>query len=185
MTHSRRVLVVDDDTFLRMIVSIELPDWEVVEADRVHEAMQIAADTRPDAVLVDIHLPDGDGLDLVRMLRADPATATLPVLVVTAGHDEVNRPQVMAAGADEYLAKPLEPADLVARLERVIEVDPAERRQRRRDLLERLADGHGGDPDPVTPGPDAESPAPPEEDGDDGRPRRTRRLDLRRVLGGD
>ncbi len=147
------VLLVDDDAYLRVVASMELPGVELIEAGSIHEALEVARATEPDAVLVDRRLPDGDGLDLVRQLREIEALARVPVLVITAGHDEAHRIDVLRAGADEYLAKPFEPADLLARLERVLAVPPGGRRQRRLSLIQRLQAGITGDPDPLPPPP--------------------------------
>lgn len=167
MEGAKRILVIDDDTFLRMLVSIELPDCELLEADRAEEAYEIARAEHPDAIFIDVKLPDGDGIELLRRLRRTAPLATTPILIITAGHDEALRPEVLRAGADEYLPKPIEGHDLVRRLDRILSIEPTDRRLRRRDLIERLEGGATGDPDP-----------PPEETTDE-RPRRG----LRRLLG--
>lgn len=166
---ARRVLVVDDDTFLRMLVSIELPEWEVLEADRASEAYELAQAELPDAILIDVRLPDSDGVELVRRMRGTGPLSTTPILVITAGHHEAHRAEVMRAGADEYLPKPLEGPDLVQRLERVMAIEPTERRTRRRGLIEAIDEGRTGDPDPPAAARSADEP-----------PRRG----LRRLLGG-
>ena len=145
---AKRILVIDDDTFLRMLVSIELPDCELLEADRAEEAYEIAKAEQPDAILIDVRLPDGDGIDLLRRLRRTGSLATTPILIITAGHDEAQRTEIMRAGADEYLSKPIEGAQLVERLERLMSIEPTERRLRRRDLIDKLEHGVTGDPDP-------------------------------------
>jgi DNA-binding response OmpR family regulator len=144
----KRILVVDDDTFLRMLVSIELPDCELLEADRAEEAYELARAEQPDAILIDVRLPDGDGIDLLRRLRRTGSLATTPILIITAGHDEALRTEIMRAGADEYLPKPIEGTQLVQRLERLLSIAPTERRLRRRDLVDKLEHGTTGDPDP-------------------------------------
>lgn len=149
MSENPRILVVDDDTFLRMLVSVEIPDAELLEASRADEAYEIARREKPDAVLLDLRLPDGDGIDLLRKLRQTPPLAQTPILVITAGHDEAHRTEMLKAGADEYLAKPIEGVDLQARLDRILAVPPDERRQRRQEMLDRLDGGLDGDPDPV------------------------------------
>jgi DNA-binding response OmpR family regulator len=148
MEGAKRILVIDDDTFLRMLVSIELPDCELLEADRAEEAYELAKAEQPDAILIDVRLPDGDGIDLLRRLRRTGSLATTPILIITAGHDEAQRTEIMRAGADEYLPKPIEGTQLVERLERLLSIEPTERRLRRRDLIDKLVAGATGDPDP-------------------------------------
>lgn len=149
MPAQRTILVVDDDTFLRMLVAVELPDYRLVEATSIDDGYELARREKPDAILLDLRLSDGDGMELLRKVRQTPPLAQTPVLVITAGHDEANRPALMKAGADEYLPKPLEGPDLIARLERIIDLAPKQRRVRRQDLLNDLGNGVVGDPDPV------------------------------------
>ncbi len=139
-----RILIVDDDTFVRMILSMELPDVELVEAASINEAVAIAtAEPLPDGIIVDRKLPDGDGLDLVRRLRKTFATSRVPILVLTAGFDEADRELVTRAGADDYLAKPFESADLLDRIERVLRIPVGGRRRRRVEEVDRLRRGGG------------------------------------------
>ena len=144
-----KVLVVDDDPYLRIVVSLELPTIELLEASTMDDAYELARTGEPAAVLVDRHLAVGDGLELVRRLRRTRTLAQLPVLLITAGHDEGDREEALRAGADEYLAKPLEPSDLLARLTRLLELAPEELRPRRGRLVAALHAGVEGDPDPV------------------------------------
>jgi len=148
-----RVLVVDDDPYLRVTLSLEMPDVELLEAASAQEAVEVAVNEKPDAILVDVRLPDGDGLDLIREMRRIDILDRVPVLVITAGHNEANRADVLRSGADEYLPKPLDPAELVARVERLLAQHPDERRPRRLKLIGRLeGGGEAGDPDPLPAG---------------------------------
>ena len=153
MAHVRRALVVDDDEFIKITLSLELPDVDLLEASRAEEAMAIAMNETLDVILVDRRLPDGDGLDLIRLLRARPALHQVPIILITAGHDEAERIAVLRSGADEYLGKPIEPADLRARIERVLALPRSELRTRRAGLIERLQQGEYGDIDPPPPPP--------------------------------
>lgn len=126
-----RLLVVDDDVVVPMLIAMGLDAVDVVEATRSTEALAIACEMRPDAVVVDRTLPDGDGLDLVRSLRATPETRDIPIVLVTAGHDDALRSEVLRAGADEYLPKPVDPAALEALVRDLLAVEPDELRRRR------------------------------------------------------
>jgi len=133
-----KVLVVDDDPYLRVLVSLELPQVDLLEADSVEEGYRTATEARPDCLIVDRKLPDGDGLELVRRLRRTTTTSRTPIIVLTAGHDETHRQEATRAGADDYLAKPFNPEDLLDRLEEALAIPGPERRARRQENVGRL-----------------------------------------------
>jgi CheY-like chemotaxis protein len=113
-----RVLVVDDDpeivTFLATL--LELEGIESTVATSAAAAMEKLEQGIPDLVLLDIAMPDRDGLDLCRALKKDPRTSGVPVFVVSArpGKDVVER--ALAAGAEEFIRKPFENHELIARI---------------------------------------------------------------------
>lgn len=137
----RTVLIVDDDVAQRLFLTFDLLDFEVSEAANIADGYTVAVDSLPDALVVDRRLPDGDGLDLVRRVRRNPKLVQIPIAVVTAAFDEAERETVMRAGADAYIAKPLDSGELEARLLHVLATDPAERRPHRLDQLNRLRSG--------------------------------------------
>ena len=149
---TQRLLVVDDDTYLHVMVSLALPHVTVLEAATIAEGVALAEDGALAGIVIDRRLPDGDGLDLVRRLRETTLHADTPIIVITAGHQEWHRMRVLRAGADEYLAKPFDPDHLMARLERLLRLAGADRDKRRDDLTQRLWDGEQGDPDPLVEG---------------------------------
>ncbi len=115
---SRRVLVVDDDDTARrfLIRAIERGGFDATEAASGPDALsQIEAD-QPDLVLLDSQMPKMTGEEVLETLRRDPRTATLPVIVVTGrgGHDD--RIASLDAGADDLVAKPVHPDELLARV---------------------------------------------------------------------
>ena len=143
-TERLRVLLVDDEAAIRVLLAIALPDVELVEAASAAAALEVLGRGRPDAIVVDRRLPDGDGLDFVRHVRRRFTTSRTPIVVVTAGHDEADRAEVTRAGADRYLAKPVDPDALVAELRSVLDVAPADRRERRAAAARGETDlGHG------------------------------------------
>ena len=113
-----KVLVVDDDpeivTFLSTL--LELEGIESSVATSAAAALEQVQQTRPDLVLLDIAMPDRDGIDLCKELKSDPRTAEVPVFVVSArpGKDVVER--TLAAGAEEFIRKPFENAELISRI---------------------------------------------------------------------
>ena len=123
--------MVDDDVVVSMLLAMGLDDVEVLEASRVGEGMAIAQREAPDAAVVDRTLPDGDGLALVRRLRVHRATSDLPIVVLTAGHREESRSEVMRAGADDYLAKPVAADDVEALVRQLCAMSPSDLRARR------------------------------------------------------
>ena len=126
-----RLLVVDDDVTVRMLLSMALDDVDVVERWRATGIVQQATEVAPDALILDRRLPDGDGLDAVRALRADRRTADLPIVVITADDDPVQRQQAFAVGADEHMPKPVSPEELLALVSRIVATPVAQRRTRR------------------------------------------------------
>jgi CheY-like chemotaxis protein len=114
-----QVMVVDDDpeivTFLATL--LELEDIESQVATSAAAALSlIERGARPQLILLDIAMPDRDGLDLCRSLKKDPRTRDVPVFVVSArpGKDVVER--ALAAGAEEFIRKPFENQELIARI---------------------------------------------------------------------
>ena len=112
---SLRVLVVEDDREIRSLMqsSLAVEGFEVQTAVSVSEAKALLQHLTPDVLLLDLGLPDGDGIDLVREVRK---RHTLPILVVSARHQEAQKIALLDAGADDYLTKPFSVAELLARI---------------------------------------------------------------------
>jgi DNA-binding response OmpR family regulator len=110
-----RALVAEDDPGIRHLIAsmLELDGWEVREAVDGVEAMAIAEDWHPDAVVIDVMMPNKDGLTAVRELRAMDGGADVGVVVVSAkaGVEDAAR----EAGSDDFMAKPFDPDELSAR----------------------------------------------------------------------
>ncbi len=109
------VLLVEDDAQMRKFVRIALEshDYRVVEAQSGQEALRQASAYTPDAVLLDLGLPDMDGLAVAKQLRQ---WSTVPILVISARGQEDMKVQALDGGADDYLTKPFGTAELLARL---------------------------------------------------------------------
>lgn len=110
-----RVLVVDDDPALRGLLRdyLGVSGFQVDEADGGEQMRQRMAAALPDVVVLDIMLPGEDGLSLARALRRD---SNLPILMLSARGDEIDRVVGLEVGADDYLAKPFSPRELLARI---------------------------------------------------------------------
>ena len=126
---STRLLLIDDDTRLSAMVGDYLraaAGFEVEVAGTLAAARQrlLPGSAMPaaafDALVLDLMLPDGDGLDLCRELRADPRTRQLPLLMLTARGEPMDRIVGLELGADDYLPKPFEPRELLARVKALL-----------------------------------------------------------------
>jgi two-component system, OmpR family, KDP operon response regulator KdpE len=111
----RRVLVCDDELQILRALRVVLREagFDVVGTATAHEALDAAAVRPPDAAIIDLMLPDGDGVDVVRQLRSWSA---MPILVLSAVGEEDEKVRALEAGADDYVKKHFGPRELVARL---------------------------------------------------------------------
>jgi DNA-binding response OmpR family regulator len=111
----RRILVADDEpAILRLVhVILERHGYEVIGVDTRQHAMHIIQCEQPDFLILDASKPEPDGYAVMRQTRADPTTAHLPVLMLWAMSAEVEGDPEHEAGADYYLQKPINPAELV------------------------------------------------------------------------
>jgi DNA-binding response OmpR family regulator len=118
-----KVLVVDDDAHIRELVQMKLQGagHEVITANDGEEGLARARNEGPGLVLLDIAMPKLTGLEVCEALRADPATANLPIVLITARSGEVDVERGFAAGADDYITKPFSPRELLHRLEAILE----------------------------------------------------------------
>ncbi|MDX1657871.1 MAG: response regulator [Nitriliruptorales bacterium] len=113
------VLVVDDDPDVRVFleVTLDVAGYELSFATNGEEAVQVAIEGQPDLVLMDVMMPHVDGLEALRRLRLDGRVSHIPVILVTAKAQGVDKVEGLAAGADDYVTKPFDPQELVARVE--------------------------------------------------------------------
>lgn len=119
-----RLLLIDDDARLSDMVGDYLRGcgYQVDTAGSLAHGRKLLGDDAGayDALLLDLMLPDGDGLDLCRSLRADPRTRRLPLLMLTARGEPLDRIVGLELGADDYLPKPFEPRELAARVKALL-----------------------------------------------------------------
>jgi DNA-binding response OmpR family regulator len=115
----RRVLVVDDEPMVRDVLEryLRLEGFEVATAEDGQQALDRFADGRPHLVLLDLMLPRIDGLEVFRRMRA---TASTPVIMLTARGEETDRVVGLELGADDYVTKPFSPREVVARVRAVL-----------------------------------------------------------------
>jgi CheY-like chemotaxis protein len=110
MKRPYRILVVDDNEAGAFLVSsvLELDGFVVDSADSSGEVLQRLKDRLPDLILMDVQLPGQDGLSLTRQLLADPATAGIPIVALTANAMPDDRERALAAGCIGYITKPID-----------------------------------------------------------------------------
>lgn len=113
-----RILVVDDEPDLVDLVCFNLSEAGYLADSALsgREAMERLARSRPDLLILDLMLPDLEGTEICRQVRAEPRLRTLPVLMLTAKSEEVDRVVGFEVGADDYLTKPFSPRELVLRV---------------------------------------------------------------------
>lgn len=115
MENRIRILTVEDESNIRRFVKLALENenYEVFEADGVKRGLIEAATRRPDLVVLDLGLPDGDGLEFITDLRA---WSSIPIIVLSARSNENDKISALDAGADDYLVKPFGAGELLARV---------------------------------------------------------------------
>ena len=116
------VLVVEDDpVILRLLeVNFELEGYRVLVAHDGAEGIEVARAERPDVVISDIMMPSVSGIELLETLKADPATASIPIILLSAKAQTGDLKAGMDAGADDYVTKPFEPLDLIDRVTKLL-----------------------------------------------------------------
>ncbi|MDP9273327.1 MAG: response regulator transcription factor [Chloroflexota bacterium] len=115
----QRILIVDDEPKITQLVRdyLERSGFAVVTARDGRDAVMRARTDRPDVIVLDLGLPDLDGLDMTRQLRRD---SQVPIIMLTARDDEADRVAGLELGADDYVTKPFSPRELVARVRAVL-----------------------------------------------------------------
>lgn len=116
------VLVADDESDVRELVAYRLrrSGYDVVEASDGQEALELALGRLPALAVLDVMMPKLDGYELTRRLRAEETTRDMPVILLTARAQEADIARGFEAGADDYLRKPFNPDELVARVRAVL-----------------------------------------------------------------
>jgi DNA-binding response OmpR family regulator len=156
---SQRILVVDDDKqIVRLVQSyLEQAGFAVLTAYDGGAALRLIRAEHPDLVVLDLMLPDQDGWAITRAVRADPSLAGLPIIMLTARVDDTDKIVGLEIGADDYLGKPFNPRELVARVRAVLRrgAEPAQARVFEQNGLRLDLDRHAvtrdGQPIDITP----------------------------------
>ncbi len=119
---NRRILVVDDDREIVRVVRayLEQAGFQVLTAHNGETALHILRHDRPDLVVLDLMLPDRDGWDITRIVRGDEALAHTPIIMLTARVEDADKVAGLDVGADDYIPKPFNPHEVVARVRAVL-----------------------------------------------------------------
>src|SRR5438270_402774 len=119
---SATILVIDDQKELADLVrrALEREGYDVIVATSGRSGLEIAREQRPDLVVLDLTMPDIDGLEVCRALRQDPRRGAIPILVLSARAAAADRVAGLEVGADDYLIKPFEGRELVLRVQAIL-----------------------------------------------------------------
>jgi CheY-like chemotaxis protein len=119
--------VEDNEANVRLMESLleHRPEWQLIHAGTATIGLELARSHRPDLVLLDVHLPDGSGYDVLAALRADEATADTRVVVLSADASDAQISRLLSAGASQYLTKPFDVGEMLALLDTIAGEAPA------------------------------------------------------------
>ncbi|MBK1708830.1 phosphate regulon transcriptional regulator PhoB [Marichromatium gracile] len=116
------ILVIDDEPDIREVMrfALESAEFRVLEAGHADEARKLLASDQPDLILLDWMLPGRSGLELAQQLKQNPKTRSLPIIMISARGEEEDRVKGLDTGADDYIAKPFSPREMIARTKAVL-----------------------------------------------------------------
>lgn len=119
---SKTILVVEDEAGISTILRdyLERASFRVVSASDGRSALRLIRSERPSLMLLDLMIPELDGIDVTRMVRQDPQISKLPIIMLTAKVEEIDRLLGLEMGADDYITKPFSPREVVARVKAVL-----------------------------------------------------------------
>lgn len=121
----KTILIIDDHERIRELVAVTLGDigeYQILEAENGEMGIAKARECNPDLILMDVTMPGKyDGLDATRILKEDPATSNIYIIMLTAKGQVADKIKGKQAGADGYFVKPFSPIELIERVENVLE----------------------------------------------------------------
>ena len=118
----KRIVIVDDEPHLRLLVRATLEAYcEVLEASDGEAALELAKKERPDLVILDWMMPNQTGIEVLQILREDPDTARVPVIMLTGRTEKNDRHTAILLGIRGYLAKPFSPLELIDLVDKVLD----------------------------------------------------------------
>ena len=120
------ILIIEDTPEnLRLFRAVlQLEDARVLEAERAQIGIELARSERPDLILMDVQMPEMDGLTAMKILRADAQTKDIPIIIITASAMSGDRERAFAAGCNGYITKPVDPISLVEQIASFLPLKP-------------------------------------------------------------
>jgi two-component system phosphate regulon response regulator PhoB len=139
------ILIVEDEPAIAELIELTLTrsGHQTLHAESVGEAIQLIDQAIPDLALIDWMLPGSSGIELIKRVRSNKRTSTMPIIMLTAKADEDDKLIGLDKGADDYITKPFSPKELVARIKAVL-------RRRAPQLTDDIVESYGLEVDPVT-----------------------------------
>lgn len=119
---NREIFIVDDEPDIRTLISVHLKRnaFEPVEFEKGSDAVKALGKSKPLLIILDLMLPDEDGLEICRRLRANEDIRNIPIIMLTAKSEETDKIIGLELGADDYITKPFSPRELIARIKAVL-----------------------------------------------------------------
>lgn len=116
------VLIIEDDHIMRKMLSRTLtPEYECIQTANASAGLKACAKEKPDLILLDVHLPDGNGLEVCREIKADASLRHIPIIILTGEASSIeNRVEGLESGADDYILKPFSSKELMSRLKGIL-----------------------------------------------------------------
>ncbi len=117
-------VIEDNSANMKLLLGIlKREGFRVISATTADEGLKLITQDKPDAILMDIHLPGMDGLQATQLLKSDPKTSSIPIIAVTAKAMEGDREHILASGCDDYVAKPIRYKQLLTTLKSWLQGD--------------------------------------------------------------
>jgi len=118
----QKILIVDDelDTLIPLKRTLEIGDYQVIEASNGMEAIEKTRSEQPDLILLDLMMPGMDGIEVCKVLKEDPSTGDIPIIMLTAKGDIEDKIGGIETGADDYVTKPFDLGELKARIKMIL-----------------------------------------------------------------
>ncbi|KPJ68008.1 MAG: transcriptional regulator PhoB [Coxiella sp. DG_40] len=116
------ILIVEDESHIRDMIRFALltTEFRMFEAENTQQAQRLIADRIPSLILLDWMLPGESGIEFMRILKKEKTTQEIPIIMLTAKAEEINKIKGLDAGADDYITKPFSPRELIARIRAVL-----------------------------------------------------------------